>query len=86
MAFAQFDPITQARVNRQKALNAAASSPDPLTRYQAKEAAMNDGMSRLGQSLTQQAIANGKIRAELETNYERNFERQIMEKYKPLHR
>lgn len=86
MAWAQYDPITQARVNRQKALDAAANSPDPLTRYQAKEAAMYDGMSRLSESLVQQAVANGKIRAELEANYERNFERQIMEKYKPLHR
>ena len=79
-------PQMQAQLARQKAQREAAASPDPLTRYQAKEAAMYDGLSRLGQSLTQQAVANGKIRAELEANYERNFEKQIMEKYKPLRR
>lgn len=86
MAFAQFDPITQARVNRQRALNAAANSPDPVERWRAKERMAFQNMQELAAGLVTQAQANGKIRAELEANYERNFERQIMEKYKPLHR
>ena len=86
MAWAQYDPITQARVNRQKALDAAVNSPDPVERWKAKERMAFQNMQEQAAGLVTQAQANGKLRAELEANYERNFQKQIESKYKPLHR
>jgi len=60
MAWAQYDPITQARVNRQKALDAAVNSPDPVERWKAKERMAFQNMQELAAGLVTQAQANAK--------------------------
>lgn len=82
MAWAQYDPITQARVDRQKALDAAANSPDPVERWRAKERMLYDGFVEMSNGLIKQAIKNGKERAALEKEYDRLDNGT----YKPLHR
>lgn len=82
MAWAQYDPITQAKVNRQRSINAAANSPDPLIRYQAKDQILYEGMAEAASGL----IAQAKQNARAQQAYERELDRIENSKYKPLRR
>ena len=74
MAWAQYDPITQAKVNRQKALAAAANSPDPIERWKAKERMAFQNMQELAAGLVTQAQANAK-QMELEEKERQRIDR-----------
>lgn len=74
MAWAQYDPITQARVNRQKALDAAANSPDPVERWKAKERIAFQNMQELAAGLVTQAQVNAK-QMELEEKERQRIDR-----------
>ena len=68
MAIAQVDPFTAARMNKAEKLRADLNSVDPVTRYRAREQAMQEGLTEAGNALAKQAKANGK-------HYQRIIER-----------
>ena len=60
MAIAFVDPISAARKSRRDQLAADMKSPDPVTRYKAREKAFNEGFAEMSKSLVAQAKANAK--------------------------
>ncbi len=61
MAIAQVDPFTAARMAKAEKLRADLNSVDPVTRYRAREQAMQEGLTEAGNALAEQAKSNGKI-------------------------
>ena len=53
-------PGMRAQMDREKTRFEQMQSPDPVTRYRAKEAALSDGMDALTSGLLKQAQAAGK--------------------------
>ncbi len=60
MAFAYVPPGMAAAMDRAKAERDAMNSPDPVTRYRAKEKAMNRAFMEISAAMVQQAKANAK--------------------------
>ena len=60
MAIAFVDPLSAARQARREKLAAELSSPDPVTRYRAREKAFNEAFSEMGKALIAEAKANAK--------------------------
>lgn len=61
MAIAGVPPHVAAAMSRAKAEREAMNSPDPVTRYRAKERAFNRAMSEFAGVLVDQAKSNAKI-------------------------
>lgn len=84
MAFAYVSPGMAAAMSRAKAERDAMNSPDPVSRYRAKERVFNRDMAQISAAMVQQAQANAKAveRQERETQrfeqeYYRNKYNQI---------
>ena len=75
MAIAFVDPISAARKSRRDQLAADMKSPDPVTRYRAKEKAMNHAFMEISAAMVQQAKANAKAAEQQELEAQR-FERE----------
>lgn len=60
MAYATIPPHMAAAMNRAKAERDAMNSPDPVTRYRAKEKAMNRSFMEISAAMVQQAKTNAK--------------------------
>ena len=75
MAFATIPPHMAAAMNRAKAERDAMNSPDPVTRYRAKERAANRAFAEIGAAMAQQAKANAKAAEQQELEAQR-FERE----------
>ena len=58
MATANLDPITAARMAKQEAVRAGLSSPDPIRRYQTREAYITDGLAAASAAMVQRAKQN----------------------------
>lgn len=75
MAMAYEPPHVTAARNRAKAERDAMTSPDPVTRYRAKERAANRAFMEIGAAMTQKAKANAKAAEQQELEAQR-FERE----------
>ncbi len=82
MALAFVDPISAARAARQEKLAADMRSPDPVTRYKAREAYLSSGAESLGGALVAEARAREKAFQRQQAEFDRR-ERQNP-KYQPL--
>ncbi len=80
MAFANVPPGMAAAMSRAKAERDAMNSPDPVTRYRAKEKAMNRAFMGISAAMVQQAKDNAKAAEQQELEAQR-FEREYY-KYK----
>ena len=77
MAIAQVDPFTAARMNKAEKLRADLASPDPLTRWRARERAVQEGLTEAGNALAKQAENNAK-------QYQRIINQPEKSRYKPM--
>lgn len=75
MAVAMIPPHMAAAMDRAKAERDAMNSPDPLTRYRAKERATNRAFMEISAAMVQQAKANAKAAEQQELEAQR-FERE----------
>ena len=60
MAWAPLDPITAARQAKLARRAADMQSPDPVTRYKARERAFNEAFAEMSRGLVEQARVNAK--------------------------
>ncbi len=77
MAVAQVDPFTAARMAKAEKLRADLTSVDPVTRYRAREQAMQEGLTEAGNALAERARINGK-------QYQRIINQPEKSRYKPM--
>ena len=73
MAVANIPPHIAAAMDRASAERQAMNSPDPLTRYKAKERAINRAMAEASSVLIQNAKKNAKIYQQIENNEAYSF-------------
>ena len=73
MSVANIPPYMAAAMDRAKAERRAMNSPDPLTRYRARENAINRAMTELSSVLVQNAQKNSKIYQQIENNEAYSF-------------
>ncbi len=77
MATAFIDPLTRARMDRAEQLRADLNSVDPVRRYLAREEAMQEGLTELGNAIAKQAENNAK-------QYQRIINQPEKSRYKPM--
>lgn len=82
MAMVNLPPHQQAELERERAVRAAMSSPDPVVRWAVKENSINRAMEEAGAALMDRARANAKALA----NQEREAQRAEMEFYSKRYR
>lgn len=70
MALAFVDPISAARAARQEKLAADMRSPDPVTRYKAKEEAINGYAAEFGRAMVAKADQTARAYQEQMRFYE----------------
>ncbi len=68
MAVANIPPHMAAAMDRARAERQAMNSPDPVTRYRAREQAINRAMTEANAVLVQNAHKNAKILRQIEKN------------------
>lgn len=73
MAVANIPPHMAAAMDRARAERQAMNSPDPLTRYKAKERAINRAMTEASAAIVQNAQKNAKIIQQIEKNESFSF-------------
>lgn len=71
MAVANVPPGMAAAMSRAKAERDAMASPDPLTRYRAREAYLSSGAESLGEALAAEARARGKAFQRQQAEFDR---------------
>ena len=75
MAFALVPPHVAARMSQERAEREALNSIDPVTRYRARENAINRAMTEFSSVLVQNAQKNARVAAQQELEAQR-FERE----------
>ena len=72
MALAFIPPHEAAKQRRKMALNDMLKSPDPITRYRAKETVISDCMTELSGALVRQGVAASEAKRQLDKYYKEN--------------
>ncbi len=77
MAVANLDPITAAKMAKERQLRADLNSIDPVRRWRAKQELMQEGLTEAGAALVRQAEENEK-------QYQRIINQPVTSRYKPM--